>query len=125
ILFQQHRPRVNNDDDLTEAIGLGVWSHVGRPGRRYGASPAQYAQVGTMATEMAAGESPPRRVVITTPTPDRAAGTLATGVAAAIAAEGRRVVLVDAQTDAPGLTRRLSWPWRSGFVDVMAGAPID
>ena len=41
MLFQQRKPRVNNDDDFPSAIGLWVWTHVGRAGRRYAATADQ------------------------------------------------------------------------------------
>lgn len=122
VLIQQRRPRVNNDDDIPSALGLAVWSHLGRPGRRYGATPEQYAQVATMASELFDREREPSRIVVTTPRPDPGSGRLAAGLAAAIAAEGRRVVLVDAQFDSSRLTARLSWPWRSGLLQVLEGA---
>ncbi|UDY37712.1 O-antigen ligase family protein [Dermatobacter hominis] len=125
VLLQQRRPRVNNDDDLLAAIGMGVWTHVGRSGRRYAATGAQYAQVATMAAEFVGREDEPRRIVVGTPRPDPAARSLAAGLAAAIAAEDRRVVLIDAQVDSPKLTRRLSGPLRSGLLQVLDGAAIE
>lgn len=125
VLLQQRRPRVNNDDDLPSTIGLRVWTHVGRPGRRYAATADQYAQVETMIAEFVGREDEPQRIVVTTPRPDRAARSLAAGLAAAIAAEGRRVVLVDAQVDSPLLTWRLSSPRRAGLLQVIDGAGIE
>ena len=126
VLLQQRRPRVNNDDDLPAAVGLGVWTHVGRAGRRYAATRAQYAQVMTVACEFAPPDQSPRHVVVATPRPDRAARGLAMGVAGALAAEGRRVVLVDAQVDHPLLSARLGGFVRSGLMEAIDGTvPID
>ena len=57
VLLQQRRPRVNNDDDLLAAIGMHVWTHVGRSGRRYAATGDQYAQVATMASELSSSSA--------------------------------------------------------------------
>jgi Mrp family chromosome partitioning ATPase/O-antigen ligase len=121
VLLQQRRPRVNNDDDLYAAIRLPVWAHVGRAGRRYAATRDQYRQVVTMATDVAGG-APPRRFVVASPRPDRAARGLAMGIAAALAAEGRRVVLVDADLDTPLLSARLGGARRRGLVQAAEGA---
>lgn len=125
VLLPQRHPRVNNDDDLPAHIGMGTWTHVGRAGRRYGATPDQYAQVLTMARENAGVDEGPRRILITTPRRDRSARALAAGVAASIAAEGRRAVLVDAQLDMPLLTARLGGLGRPGLVQAIEGAPIE
>lgn len=125
VLLQQRRPRVNNDDDLLAAIGMHVWTHVGRSGRRYAATGDQYAQVATMASELVGAQDEPRRIVVATPRTDPAARSLAAGLAAAIAAEDRRVVLIDAHVDAPWLSRRLGGGWRSGLLQVLDGAPIE
>ncbi len=125
VLLQQRRPRVNNDDDLLAAIGMHVWTHVGRSGRRYAATGDQYAQVATMASELVGAEDEPHRIVVATPRTDPAARSLAAGLAAAIAAEDRRVVLIDAHVDAPWLSRRLGGWWRSGLLQVIDGAPIE
>ena len=127
MLLQQRKPRVNNDDDLLTMIGLGIWTHVGRAGRRFTATPDQYAQVVASARQMYHGDEDVRRIVIATPEPDRAARALAMGTAAALAAEGRRVLLVDAQVDRPLLTGRIaglsrrSGFGRAGLVDVVTG----
>ena len=133
VLYQQRRPRVNNDDDLDVEIGLGVWAHVARLGRRFAASSDQFAQVSAAALDRSlVDEAPPggvvpgdvtgvRRFVVTTPRPDRAARGLAAGVAAALASSGRRVVLVDAQFDRPALSWRLAPLRRRGLVQVCGG----
>jgi len=125
VLIQQRRPRVNNDDDLPSHIGMSTWTHVGRAGRRYGATRDQYAQVLTMADEVVAADRRPRRIVVTTPRRDRAARALAAGMAASVAAEGGRAVLVDAQVDLPLLSSRLGGLGRPGLVQAIDGAPLE
>lgn len=142
VVLQQQRPRINNDDDLDAEVGVGVWAHVARLGRRFGATPAQFAQVVAAAQDRTPvrighgvapveggppqnpGDERPaiRRFVVTTPTPDRAARGLAAGVAAACAAQGQRVVLVDAQIDSPRLSMRLAPGRRRGLVQVSSGS---
>ncbi|MFZ4518279.1 MAG: O-antigen ligase family protein [Microthrixaceae bacterium] len=121
VLFQQRKPRVNNDDDFRVHLGLPVWTHVGRAGRRYAGTFDQYAQVMTMVEDSGPLDAVSNRVVIATPRPDRGARGLAMGVAAALAAEGRRVVLVDAQLDHPLLSRRLGARRSRGLAEVAAG----
>ena len=132
VLYQQRRPRVNNDDDLDAEIGLSVWAHVARLGRRFAASADQFAQVPAAALDRSpVDEGPPvaggpdlvgvRRLVVSTPRPDRAARGLAAGVAASLAASGQRVVLVDAQVDRPLLSWRLAPFRRRGLAQVSAG----
>lgn len=120
-LAQQRRPRVNNDDDFLAVTGLPVWAHVGRQGRRYGATAAQYAQVVAAARDRLPGDSEPTRLVLSAPRPDRAVRGLAVGIAADLAAEGRRVLLVDAQLDRPALSARLGGFNRPGLSDLGAG----
>ncbi|MFI5044559.1 MAG: O-antigen ligase family protein, partial [Acidimicrobiales bacterium] len=127
MFAQQRYPRVNNDDRLDEALGLGVWTHVGRSGRRFAATPDQYAQVVTSCHEMFHGEVDVNRIVIASAKPDRAARSLAMGVAASIAASGRRVILVDGQVERPLDTARLALLGRRcglgrpGLIDVVDG----
>jgi putative inorganic carbon (hco3(-)) transporter len=126
MLFQQRKPRVNNDDDLPSAIGLWIWTHVGRAGRRYAATQDQYAQVVTSAEQLSPPDTVPRRIVIATPRPDRSARGLAMGVAGALAAQGRRAVLVDAQLDHRWLSLRLGGWFRQGLVQAADGqVPVD
>ncbi len=122
VLYQQRNPRVNNDDDLHDAIGMDVWAHVARLGRRYAATRDQFEQVVTATGDHAGAESVPRRIVVSTPKPDRIARGLAMGVAAAVASEGRRVVLVDAQSDRPMMSWRLAPFVRRGLVQVCDGS---
>jgi O-antigen ligase len=121
VLSQQRRPRVNNDDDFPDVTGLQVWAHVGRQGRRYGATSAQYAQVLSAARDRLPAGVEPRRMVLSSARHDRAVRGLALGVAAELAAEGRRVLLVDAQLDRPALSARLGGVSRPGLSDVGAG----
>ncbi len=132
VLLQQRRPRVNNDDDLGREVGVGVWAHVARLGRRFSASPDQLAQVAAsaadrtpvpVATDPAGVVAPPvRRFVVTTPRPDRAARGLAAGLAATLAGQGQRVVLVDAQIDSPLLSLRLAQGRRPGLAQLVDGS---
>jgi O-antigen ligase/Mrp family chromosome partitioning ATPase len=132
VLYQQRRPRVNNDDDLDTELGLSVWAHVARLGRRFAASADQFAQVPAAALDRSpVDEGLPgvdgadltrvRRIVVTTPRPDRAARGLAVGVAASLAASGQRVVFVDAQVDRPAISWRLAPFRRRGLVQVSSG----
>ncbi len=132
VLYQQRRPRVNNDDDLDAELGLSVWAHVARLGRRFAASADQFAQVPAAALDRSpVDEGLPvvggadltgvRRLVVTTPRPDRAARGLAAGVAASLAASGQRVVFVDAQVDRPAISWRLAPFRRRGLVQVSSG----
>ena len=121
VLTQQRVPRVNNDDDLPAHIGLSVWTHVGRSGRRYAATRDQFVQVDTMVQEMTGPDATTRRLVVATPRPDRGARALAMGIAAALAAEGEQVVLVDAQVDRPLMSIRLGAAFRPGLVEAAAG----
>ncbi len=132
VLYQQRRPRVNNDDDLEVELGLSVWAHVARLGRRFAASADQFAQVPAAALDRSpvdeglsvvggADLTGVRRLVVTTPRPDRAARGLAAGVAASLAASGQRVVFVDAQIDRPAISWRLAPFRRRGLVQVSSG----
>ena len=126
MLAQQRRPRVNNDDDLPSAVGLWVWTHVGRAGRRYAATRDQYAQVMTVAQYLTPPDRVPRRIVVATPRPDRAARGLAMGVAGALASEGRRVVLVDGQVDHRLLSLRLGGRFHRGLMEAVTGTdPVE
>lgn len=120
-LSRQRRPRVNGDDDFPRVTGASVWAHVGRHGRRYGASPGQYARVVAAARDHLPPDREPRRLVVASARPDRAVPGLAMGVAAALVAEGRRVVLVDAQMERPSLTARLGGLTAAGLAEVAAG----
>lgn len=122
VFLQQRRPRVNGDDDFLQFTGFPVWAHVGRHGRRYGATAAQYAQVVAAARDRMPADREPSRFVITAPRPDRAVRGLAVGIAAELAAEGRRVLLVDAQLDRPALSVRLGGVGRPGLAELGAGS---
>jgi O-antigen ligase len=121
VLAQQRFPRVTNDDDYPAVTGLAVWTHVGPQGGRAAATPDQFAQVLTAARDHYPGDGEPRRFVISSPRPDRAVRGLAMGVAAQLAAEGRRVLLVDAQLDRPLLSLRVGGFRRAGLADIGSG----
>ena len=124
-LTQQRRPRVNNDDDFNAVLGLPLWTHIGRTRRRRTVSSGQFAQISAMALEHCEHlDEPdgPKRYVITAPRHDASAGSLALGLSAELVAEGRRVVLVDAQLDRPRLSARLGAPGRKGLADVVTSS---
>lgn len=121
VLSQQRTPRVNNDDDFPAVTGLAVWAHVGRQGRRYGATPDQYAQVLAATRDRLPPAREPRRLVVTGARHDRAIRGLAVGIAAELAAEGRRVLLVDAQLDRPALSLRMGAINRAGLAELGSG----
>ncbi len=120
-LIQQVRPRVNSDDDFTSAVGMPLLTHVGRTGWRYGATKHQYIHVAMSALEVTGRDTMPRRIVIGGPTSDPASRGLAMGVAAALAAYGQKVVLVDAQPERPWLSVRLGAWRRPGLADLTRG----
>ena len=117
-LLMQRRPRVNNDDDFLDAVGLPLWSHVGRSGRRNSATSDQYSQVAVRAFEATDSDHWPRRIVVATPRYSRSAMMLALGTAAAVAASGQKVVLVDAQMRRPRLSMRMGRWYRHGLRDL-------
>jgi hypothetical protein len=117
LLMQRH-PRVNNDDDFLDAVGLPLWSHVGRSGRRNSATSDQYAQVAVRAFEATNSDGWPRRMVVATPRHSRSALVLALGTAAAVAASGKKVVLVDGQMRRPRLSMRMGTWHRHGLRDL-------
>lgn len=117
LLMQRH-PRVNNDDDFDDAVGLVLWSHVGRGGRRNSATSDQYSQVAVRAFEATESDRWPRRMVVATPRYSRSALVLALGTAAAVAASGQKVVLVDGQMRRPRLSIRMGMWHRHGLRDL-------
>lgn len=117
-LLKQRRPRVNNDDDFPQALGMPLWSHVGRAGRRNSATADQYSQVAVRAFEASDSDRWPRRMVVATPRHTSSARVLALGIAAGVAASGQKVVLVDAQVRRPWLSIRMGRWHRSGLRDL-------
>lgn len=117
LLMQRH-PRVNNDDDLVDAVGLPLWSHVGRGGRRNSATADQYSQVAVRAFEATDSEGWPRRMVVASPRYSSSARVLALGAAAGVAASGQKVVLVDGQMRRPRLSMRMGMWHRHGLSDL-------
>ena len=121
VLVKQRHPRVNNDDDFPTAVGMPMWTHVGRMGRRNAASPQQYAQVATMAYEVAPGDRRPSRVLVASPQVGLSTRSLAIGLAASLAASGEKVVLVDGNVEQPWLSWRLGGLRKPGLLDVGRG----
>ncbi|MEZ5238051.1 MAG: O-antigen ligase family protein [Microthrixaceae bacterium] len=119
-LLMQRRPRVNNDDDFESSLGLPLWSHVGRSGRRNAATVDQYSQVAVRAFEASGSPGWPRRIVVAAPRPSRSVRSLALGMASAMAAGGQKVVLVDAQVRRPWPSLRLASWHRRGLTDLLA-----
>jgi O-antigen ligase len=120
-MLQQRKPRVNSDDDFPTAVGMPLLTHVGRVGWRYGATKQQYMHVAMNAFEAAGGDVIPRRIVIAGPQSDPANRGVAMGVAAALAATGEKVVLVDAQAERPWLSVRFGAWRRPGLADLTRG----
>ncbi len=120
-LLQQRRPRVNNDDDFRHAVGMPLWTHVGRNGRRNAATADQYAQVAVTTLEVSERDRWPRHILLATPEHNRSARVLASGIAASLAASGERVVLVDGQIERPWLSWRLGAGRRRGMSDLSLG----
>jgi O-antigen ligase len=120
-LLQQRKPRVNSDDDFPTAVGMPLLTHVGRVGWRYAATKQQYVHVAMSAFEATDGDRIPRRIVIAGPEGDPANRGLAMGVAAALAAIGEKVVLVDAQAERPLLSLRFGAWRRPGLADLTRG----
>lgn len=124
VLLQQRKPRVNNDDDFPSSVGMQLWTHVGRIGRRYAASPEQYAHLAVTTLERSSNESEevrPHRMLLASPRGDRTTRGVAMGLAASLAASGHKVVLVDGQVDRPWLSARLGGLWRPGMLELTRG----
>jgi len=122
MFLPARRPRIESVDDFPTFTGLGVWSHIGVGGsRRLRATAAQFQQVLAAVVDSSGTSALPSRIVVTSsrggPDPRR----LATGVAAAIAAGGRRVVLVDAQLRHPRLSSSLVGARARGLADLVEG----
>ena len=123
-LFQQRKPRVSGEDNLVESVGLELWSHVGRPGRRRNAATGdQYSHIAVRAFEEYGMTGVPRRIVVAGPKPSRSTRELALGVAGALASLEHRVVLVDGQVKKPRLSRRLGF-WRAPGVREIAASEV-
>lgn len=119
VLAGARRARIESSDDFPRFTGLRVWTHVGSGrSRRLRATGPQFEQLVAAAVDSAATAAVPSRIVVTSPTSSSESARLATGVAAALVAEGRRVVLVDAQLDRPRLSRRLSRGGAVGIADL-------
>lgn len=123
LLTGQRRPRIANSDDLFRQVALPVWAHVGGSRRRR-ATRDQYAQVVATAQSVLASDDPVHRIVVASPQRQPLARRLALGVAAELAAQGVRTVLVDADLDRPLLSARLGGFGRPGLSDVARGAAL-
>jgi O-antigen ligase len=121
VLLKQGRPRVNNDDDFPHAVGMPLWTHVGRNGRRNAATPAQYAQVVVTAFESTDSGEWPRRMVLAAPRHNRSTRVLAMGMAASLASAGEKVLLVDGQPYRPLMSWRLGAGLGPGMNDIAHG----
>ncbi len=122
VLLQQRRPRVNNDDNFRTAVGMNLWTHVGRMGRSYSASPEQYAHVALTAFENAgSGDRRPSRMLLASPHSGRTTRGVAMGVAASLAESGNKVVLVDGQVERPWLSARLGGLRGPGLAELSTG----
>ena len=121
VLLKQNRPRVNNDDDFPHAVGMPLFTHVGRNGRRNAATPAQYAQVAVTALEATESQRWPRRILVATPQHSRSSRVVAMGIAASLASAGERVLLVDGQPERPLMSWRLGGGLAPGMNDIAHG----
>ncbi|MCP4435640.1 MAG: hypothetical protein GY812_09125 [Actinomycetia bacterium] len=121
VLIKQGSPRVNNDDDFPHAVGMPLWTHVGRNGRRNAATPAQYAHVAVTAFEATDGERLPNRMLLAAPRHSRSARVLSMGIAASLAASGERVLLVDGQVERRVMSWRLGAGLAPGMNDIAHG----
>jgi len=121
VFAGSRRARIESADDFPRVAGLPVWTHVGSgSGRRRRATGEQFAQLVAAAVDSHDVESLPSRVLVTAPTArsESESRQIALGVAAALVADGRRVVLVDAQLAAPRLSRRLARNSSRGLADL-------
>jgi hypothetical protein len=118
VLMKQRYPRVNNDDDFETAVGMNLWTHVGRNGRRNAATADQFAQVAVTAFESVETPSWPRRILVTAPRSSRSSRAVSMGVAASLVSSGERVLLVDGQPERRLLSWRLGGARAPGMTDL-------
>ncbi len=121
VLVGQRRPRVTARDDLRRLVGVPVWAHLGGGDRRSPITVRQYDGVLTAARDGAPIEVDPVRFLVTSPVGDRAVDALAIGLAARLAHEGRRVLLIDGRGRRLGPVSRLGRRDRPGLRDVGDG----
>ena len=118
-LAGSRRARIESADDFPRFTGMAVWTHVGAGrGRRLRATGAQFEQLVATAVDSSTADDLPSRIVVTAPTSGSEGRQVALGIAAALASEGRRVVLVDAQLDRPRLSSRLARRSAPGLADL-------
>lgn len=67
-------------------------------------------------------DNPPRVIVVTSSVPGEGKSSIASNLAVAIAATGRRTVLIDADLRRPVLTDLFGLPGGAGLTDVLSGA---
>ena len=102
-------PRVDPQDDVFEFTGLRRWTHVsGGTRKKKRSTPKQLEQIITSAVNAGSSEEFPSRIVVAAPREGADVRRLALGLSAVCVAEGRRVVLVDAQLSNPRLSARLA-----------------
>lgn len=102
------RPRVAGDDDLEAMTGVPVVGHVAA-GRREPVESrvGQVNQLAVTITEMASGDRPLRRIVVSPTSRGRATTDLVVDLVAALISQGDRVVLVDADVERLGVAAML------------------
>ncbi|KLR61365.1 lipid A core-O-antigen ligase-like enyme [Actinobacteria bacterium IMCC26207] len=114
-------PRVDPRDDVYEFTGLRKWTHVsGGTRKKTRSTPKQLEQIITSAVDAGTSGEFPSRIVVAAPRDGVEVRRLATGLAAACVADGRRVVLVDAQLADPALSARLARRGSKGVADLEA-----
>lgn len=107
VLAGQRRPRVSAFDDLGDAVGVPTWAHLGGGSWRSPPSVRQYDGVLAAARTASPPDTDPVRFLVTSPVDDPSVDSLAVGLAARLAHEGRRVLLVDGRSRTLGVGARL------------------
>lgn len=121
VLAGQRRPRATARDDLREHVGVPVWAHLGGGSWRSPVSARQYDGVLAAVRDGSPLEVDPVRFLVTSPVDDPSVDPLAVGLAARLAHEGRRVLLVDGRGRRRGRLARMGRRSRSGLHDVAEG----
>ena len=112
-------PRVDPRDDIFEFTGLHRWTHVsGGTRKKKRSTPTQLQQVITSAVNAGSTDDFPSRILVAAPRGGVEVRRLALGIAAACVAEGRRVLLVDAQLSRPRLSAGLGVRRAAGVADL-------
>jgi O-antigen ligase len=116
-------PRVDPRDDVYEFTGLRKWTHVsGGTRKKTRSTPKQLEQIITSAVNAGSSDEFPSRIVVAAPRDGVEVRRLAAGLAAACVADGRRVVLIDAQLAHPTLSARLARRTSKGVADLESAA---